>query len=378
VERLWSWLRRDWWVLIVLLISLVGTLKRDEHGYAEPTVAAGLLVAAAVLPLLWRGTRPELTVMLTGAAVAVYFGATFADGPVYLSVFLSIFALASRRPLRDWLPYAGTALVAIVVGQVVREARVDQNSTLGSIGWTTWFIAVSAAAAAVGMAVRNRRETRAEQVRRTATEERLRMAQDLHDGVGHGLAVIAMQAGVALHVLDRDPEAARHSLEAIRDTSRESLDALRAELVRLSPTEGTPAPRRPRNGLADLDVLATRVRAGGIQVALDVDPAVSTTGDLPIEVDAAAYVVVQEALTNVLRHANASSARVVVRRSATALEITVTDDGQETSPGTGEGMGIPGMRSRVEALGGRLEAGPAPERGFRVHAVVPVDEELPT
>jgi signal transduction histidine kinase len=378
VERLWSWLRRDWWVLIVLLISLVGTLKRDEHGYAEPTVAAGLLVAAAVLPLLWRGTRPELTVMLTGAAVAVYFGATFADGPVYLSVFLSIFALASRRPLRDWLPYAGTALVAIVVGQVVREARVDQNSTLGSIGWTTWFIAVSAAAAAVGMAVRNRRETRAEQVRRTATEERLRMAQDLHDGVGHGLAVIAMQAGVALHVLDRDPEAARHSLEAIRDTSRESLDALRAELVRLSPTEGTPAPRRPRNGLADLDVLATRVRAGGIQVALDVDPAVSTTGDLPIEVDAAAYVVVQEALTNVLRHANASSARVVVRRSATALEITVTDDGQETSPATGEGMGIPGMRSRVEALGGRLEAGPAPERGFRVHAVVPVDEELPT
>jgi signal transduction histidine kinase len=378
VERLWSWLRRDWWVLIVLLISLVGTLKRDEHGYAEPTVAAGLLVAAAVLPLLWRGTRPELTVMLTGAAVAVYFGATFADGPVYLSVFLSIFALASRRPLRDWLPYAGTALVAIVVGQVVREARVDQNSTLGSIGWTTWFIAVSAAAAAVGMAVRNRRETRAEQVRRTATEERLRMAQDLHDGVGHGLAVIAMQAGVALHVLDRDPEAARHSLEAIRDTSRESLDALRAELVRLSPTEGTPAPRRPRNGLADLDVLATRVRAGGIQVALDVDPAVSTTGDLPIEVDAAAYVVVQEALTNVLRHANASSARVVVRRSATALEITVIDDGQETSPATGEGMGIPGMRSRVEALGGRLEAGPAPERGFRVHAVVPVDEELPT
>jgi signal transduction histidine kinase len=378
VERLWSWLRRDWWVLIVLLISLVGTLKRDEHGYAEPTVAAGLLVVAAVLPLLWRGTRPELTVMLTGAAVAVYFGATFADGPVYLSVFLSIFALASRRPLRDWLPYAGTALVAIVVGQVVREARVDQNSTLGSIGWTTWFIAVSAAAAAVGMAVRNRRETRAEQVRRTATEERLRMAQDLHDGVGHGLAVIAMQAGVALHVLDRDPEAARHSLEAIRDTSRESLDALRAELVRLSPTEGTPAPRRPRNGLADLDVLATRVRAGGIQVALDVDPAVSTTGDLPIEVDAAAYVVVQEALTNVLRHANASSARVVVRRSATALEITVIDDGQETSPATGEGMGIPGMRSRVEALGGRLEAGPAPERGFRVHAVVPVDEELPT
>jgi signal transduction histidine kinase len=372
VEELMAWLRRHWWVFLVLAISLAGTLKRDEDGYAQPTVAAGLLVAAAVLPLLWRDRRPDLALLATAAAVSVYFAATFADGPVYLSVLLSVFALTSRRPVRTWLPYVGTAVVVILVGMVVREVRVDVNSTLGGIGWSSWFATVVAAAAALGTAVRNRRETRTEQIRRTATEERLRMAQDLHDGVGHGLAVIAMQAGVALHVLDQDPAAARRSLEAIRETSKESLDALRAELVRLTPSQGEPAPRKPRNGLADLDVLATRVRAGGVRVTLDADPV-----SVPPDVDATGYLVVQEALTNVLRHADATSVHVEVRRAGPGLELTVTDDGRGAAAPTeaGEGMGIPGMRSRVESLGGTLEAGPGPERGFRVHAVIPVGEE---
>ena len=367
-----SGLRRHWWVFLVLFVSLVGTLKRDERGYAQPTLAAGLLIGAAVLPLLWRDRRPEVSLLVTAVAVSAYFASTFADGPVYLSVLLGVFALTSRRPLRDWLPYAATALLVILVGMVVREVRVDLNSTVGSIGWSSWFVTVFSAAAALGTAVRNRRETRAEQVRRTATEEQLRMAQDLHDGVGHGLAVIAMQAGVALHVLDQDPAAARRSLEAIRDTSKESLDAIRAELVRLSPSQGEPAPRRPRNGLADLEVLATRVRAGGVQVRLDVAPVI-----VPAEVDATAYLVVQEALTNVLRHARATSVDVVVRRTNDHLDLTVTDDGDgPASPSdAGDGMGIPGMRSRLEALGGTLETGPAAGRGFRVRAVIPVEEQ---
>ena len=377
MERLWTWLRRDWWVLVVLVVSFMGTIniKRHEHGYSEPTIVSGLLVVAAVLPLFWRERRPDLAVLANAAAVAVYFGSTYGDGPVYLSVLLSTFALTVRRPLRAWLPYAGVALTTIVTGLIVRQLRVDDNTTLATIGWISWFVAVNSAAAALGMALRNRRETHAEQVRRTATEEQLRMAQDLHDGVGHGLAVIAMQAGVALHVLDRDPAAARRSLEAIRDTSKESLDSLRAELVRLSPSQGDPAPRRPRNGLADLEVLAARVRAGGVPVVLDVAPV-----ELPAPVDAVGYAVVQEALTNVLRHADASSAHVVVRRTGAGLEISVTDDGHgAVGPlGAGHGLGIPGMRSRVEALGGTLEAGPMPDRGFRVRAVVPVEEEQPT
>jgi signal transduction histidine kinase len=366
---------RHVWVAAVLAVVVVGTLHLGEQGhFAAPNAWAGVLAGLAVVPLFWRDRRPELTLVANTVAVSAYFAASpgFPDGPIYLSILLSTYALASRRQPRAWLPYVGGSVAVILVALVVRELRVDSDSTIGTAARLIWFAMVDTASAALAVALRSRRDARAEQVRRTATEEQLRMAQDLHDGVGHGLAVIAMQAGVALHVLDRDPEAARRSLEAIRDTSRESLDALRAELVRLSPTEGVLAPRRPRNGLADLDVLADRVRAGGVQVVLEVEPV-----DLPAEVDATAYVVVQEALTNVLRHADASSARVVVRRAGTALEITVTDDGRgiAAAAGEAEGMGLPGMRSRVEAVGGRLEVGPAPERGFRVHAVVPADEE---
>jgi signal transduction histidine kinase len=379
VETLIDRLRHDGWVVAVLAFTVVGTLHLGQQdNFSEPNALAGVLAGLAVAPLLWRDQRPELTVVANAAAVSAYFGIShgFPDGPIYVSVLLSTYALASRRRPREWMPYIGGAMLAVVVALLVRELRADSDSNVGIVARLIWFSMVDSAPAALAVALRSRRETRAEQVRRTATEERLRMAQDLHDGVGHGLAVIAMQAGVALHVLDQDPVAARRSLEAIRDTSKESLDALRAELVRLSPEQGDPAPRAPRYGLADLDVLAARIRAGGVQVLLDVEPT-----DVPAEVDAVGYTVVQEALTNVLRHAAASTARVVVRRTGLALEVTVSDDGR--GPATvdrtdGAGLGIPGMRSRVEALGGTLEAGPMADGGFQVRAVVPVQEEQPS
>jgi signal transduction histidine kinase len=369
-------LRRDWWVLVVLVISVLGTVMRDVHEtYPQPSAWAGVLAFVAVVPLFWRETRPELTVVVNAAAVATYFAASpaFPDGPIYLSIFFATYALAWRRPPRAWLPYAGAALVAILAALLVREARVDSTGTVGTAARLIWFAMVDTGSAALAVALRSRRETRLEHVRRTATEERLRMAQDLHDGVGHGLAVIAMQAGVALHVLDQDPGAARRSLEAIRDTSRESLDSLRAELARLAPAAGDDAPRSPRNGLGDLEVLAERVRAGGVQVRL-----AGAVGAVPPEVDAVGYVVVQEALTNVLRHADATVADVRVRRTEDVLEITVTDDGRAESPAgePGARLGIPGMRSRVEALGGTLETGPLPDRGFRVRAVIPLGEPV--
>jgi len=369
-------LRRDWWVLVVLVICVVGTVMRDVHdSHPRPDAVGGVLAFLAVVPLFWRDRRPDLTVLVNAAAVTAYFAwsPTLPDGPIYLSVFCSTYALAFRRPVRVWRPYVGAALVAIIAALLVREARVDSTSALGTAARLIWFAMVDTAAAALAVALRSRRETQAEQVRRAATEEQLRMAQDLHDGVGHGLAVIAMQAGVALHVLDQDPGAARRSLEAIRDTSRESLEALREELARLSAVTGEPAPRAPRNGLTDLAVLADRVRAAGVHVRLEVD-----AGPVPADVDATAYVVVQEALTNVLRHAGASAADVRVRRTGEALEVVVTDDGSGGVPAgdavadARPGLGVPGMRSRVEALGGSLEAGALPDRGFAVRAVIPL------
>jgi signal transduction histidine kinase len=208
-----------------------------------------------------------------------------------------------------------------------------------------------------------------------ATQEQLNMAQELHDGVGHGLAVIAMQAGVGLHVLDRDPAAVRTALEAIRDSARESLDALRSELAQISGAQisGDGAPRRPRQGVADLDALVDRVRTAGLSVDLTGSP-----GELAEPVDAVVYGVVQEGLTNVLRHAAATSVEVRLDRSEERLAVTVEDDGRGTEEGTDpatvpeEGMGLRGMRERVRALGGDFSAGPRPEGGFAVRAVLPL------
>nr|WP_246401341.1 sensor histidine kinase [Jiangella mangrovi] len=205
------------------------------------------------------------------------------------------------------------------------------------------------------------------------------MAQELHDSVGHGLAVIAMQAGVALHVLERNPEKVRAALEAIRDTSKSSLDGLRAELQVLRSPVTDAAPRRPVAGLSEVGVLLDRIRAGGVEVTADLSGA---DGDLPPDVDVAAYRIVQESLTNVLRHAAATRAEVRIRRSDGELLLDVSDDGVGARPRAepqltpsspdGSGTGIAGMRARAEALGGRLQAGPRTGGGFAVHARLPL------
>jgi signal transduction histidine kinase len=352
-----EWLRLHWWVLLLLLVTLAGTLGR-WHGHPKP--GAGVLAALAVLSLLGRRRRPELTWLVTAGAVTCYFALGYDDGPIYLSLFASAYALTSRWPLRRWWPYS-LALVPVAIAMSSRSG----GSIVSSAGWVAWFLAIAFASAAIGSAMRTRTESRREQARRTATEERLRMAQDLHDGVGHGLAVIAMQAGVALHVMERDPVKARESLQAIRDTSRESLEALRAELTRLS-TEPGAGQRTVRSGLGDLPALVSRVRAGGLDVDLR-----STEVPVTDEVGAVAYLAVQEALTNVLRHSEASSARVVVAVEAGSLVVSVTDDGQGGD--VSEGLGIGSMRSRVERLGGTLSVGPT-GGGFEVRAVIPMIE----
>src|SRR5262245_21336944 len=238
-----DWLRAHWWVLVLLMVPLVGTLGR-WHAGPEPGAAA--LAGLAVLPLLGRRRRPELTWLANAAVVTCYFALGYPDGPIYLSILASAYAVTSRWPLRRWWPYA----IAVVPVVAAMASRWSDSSLTSAVLRITWFVAVLSTAAAIGAAMRIRRESRREQARRTATEEQLRMAHDLHDGVGHGLAVIAMQAGVALHVLERDPVEARESLLAIRDTSRASLEALRAELSRLA-APGDGGPRSVRHGLAD-------------------------------------------------------------------------------------------------------------------------------
>jgi signal transduction histidine kinase len=351
------------WLVPAALIVL-GSLGANHGSDPASYRTAAVLSLAAGSGVVLAYYRARSAVLLAGVAVGGYFACGLANGPMFVALPLALLVAAPRSRPRALLPAGVLALAAGVTGLVLRAAVHD-------VAWReTFWESVGLGALSVGAAfggwwLVDRNRMRAERAGRAASEERLRMAQDLHDGVGHGLAVIAMQAGVGLHVLERDPVAARRSLEAIRDTSRGSLEALRAELARMS---GEPAPRRVAPGLTEIEPLLDRVRAGGLAVEHHGD-----LGDLPEATGRAAYIVVQESLTNVLRHAGATRAEVTFQRSGGRLLVTVTDDGVG-APGAGQegGMGIAGMRNRVEALGGTLDAGPA-VTGFRVRAVIPVE-----
>lgn len=336
------------------------------------SIAVAVAVLAALVPALAR-RAPRTAVVATGALVATYLLIGGDDGPVYLTPIVVSFAVGIYWPVRQWLWWGVLGLGLELGGMFSTWGGIDDP---GVFAQSLAIIGLNVAAVAIGANLRNRRETRAVRAERAATVEQLRMAQDLHDGVGHGLAVIAMQAGVALHVLEKDPAAARASLQAIRDTSRESLDMLRAELSRLRP--GSEAPElAPRRGLADLEVLVERVRAGGLDVVVRGLDVRSSLLDHPA-VDEAAYVVIQESLTNVLRHAAATTAEVTVAVTGESLVVSVTDDGQGGAVSEeSSGMGISGMRARVARLGGTVDAGARTgggARGFAVRATMPLEQ----
>lgn len=385
-----SWLRRHplpWLVVVFVVVGSLATASRSDTD--APTFLVAVLALVAIVPVVLQ-KPPGWTVAVSGLCVGAYFAAGYVAGPIFFVLPTVTFALALSLPLRRWVGWAIGGAVLGVTGMVLNPDRPGLGSQAGqgppwgsdghgpslegnlSVWQAIGLVAIIAACGAVGTALRSRNEARAQRQRRVISEERVRMAADLHDGVGHGLAVIAMQAGAALHVLDRDPEAARRNLEAIRAESKESLELLRRQLARLTDVESgaESAPRAPEHGLADLPALVERVRSGGLEVALRIE-----ADAVPGEAERAAYAVVQEGLTNVLRHAEASRAEVsVVAISGVELVVTVFDDGRGSDMSGKErrpGMGIVGMRSRVEALGGTLDAGPE-VRGFRLRASIPL------
>jgi signal transduction histidine kinase len=232
-----------------------------------------------------------------------------------------------------------------------------------ALGSTAWLLVL----VTVGEQVRSRRLQRLESKRAVARDERLRIARELHDVLAHSVSLISVQAGVALHLLDSDPGQARLSLETIRDASRDTMAELRATVGALRSAEDEP-PLRPQPGLDSLETLTGAVSAAGVTVRTTV------TGDrrpLPAGVDLAAYRIVQEALTNVARHAGTTQAEVRVHYGPSSLTVRVLDAG--TGCGVVQpGNGLTGMQERASALGGRLTAGPRAEGGFAVEAELPV------
>jgi signal transduction histidine kinase len=219
--------------------------------------------------------------------------------------------------------------------------------------------------------LRLRREKRAEEDRavtaiagREVADERLRIARELHDVVAHAMSIVAVQAGVAAHVIDSQPDEAKRMLENVRVTSHEALDEMRRLLgVLRGDAELAPAP-----GLHDVEALAESLRTAGIPVTLTID---GTPTAVPAGVDLTAYRIVQEALTNVVKHAGpAVAAEVHVQYDAGAVIVEVTDDGRGGFAGDG-GHGLLGMRERVAVFGGELTTGPKVGGGFQVRATLP-------
>jgi signal transduction histidine kinase len=355
-----------------------------EHVAVTP-LAAFLIAAACILPLTLRRRFPEAVLAVSGVSFAFYQLFRFPPSLVILGLLIAIYSAGTMLERRRFLAWA------LPIGALVIVASI---SPWGSTLFWADFVrnaALLMVAGAIGDATRNRRAyiveverraaeaelTREEEARRRVDDERLRIARELHDITAHSLSIVAVQSGAALHVLDTDPEAARTALTAIRETSRTSLAELRAMLGVLRGTgeaaEG--APLAPTPGLARIEDLAAPLRDAGFTVEV-VAPLAGEP--LPAIVDASAYRIVQEALTNVLRHAGSAKVRITVARDADTLALEVLDDGAGTAEAAAtEGHGIAGMRERALALGGTFTAAPREGGGWRVAAILPLKTRNP-
>jgi signal transduction histidine kinase len=344
------------------------------------TVALAAAIAAAIAV---RRRYPIAVLVVLNAVTLGWFLGAYPGWLVALAPLIGCYTLAAHRGWRWGL--AGAAFTALIQILAIRVVLGDVE-TAGVVPGAVLSVATaSSAGAAVGyyrmvLAVTRAQlvretQTREERARLLAAEERLRIARELHDVFGHSMATISVQAGVGLHVIDQRPAQAREALAAIKKISDDGLTDVKTILgilrAEVSPEEGPEQPRTPRGGLDRLTDLLDRAEAGGLRVELDVD------GDprpLPAPVDLAAYRIIQEALTNVLRHAEAHTVRLTVTHEPSRLLLRIRDDGPTTSAATQHGHGIDGMRERAHALSGRLIAAPHPEGGFEVSAELPIPD----
>ncbi|GIH11130.1 two-component sensor histidine kinase [Rhizocola hellebori] len=345
-------------------IGVLGTWgagQRPSGFKAVDGVAIGLAVVAA-LSLSVRRLWPLVTLTVVTLATSTYLALGYPYGPILLSFLVAVYTVARHLPLRRAAIASGAALLVLLVHLLIWSGP----GLIGLIPGSAWVVVPFAVGTTMKLNRENADRARAELARKYADEERLRVAQEVHDVVGHGLSAINMQAEVALHLAERKPEQAQAALVAISRTSREALDELRVTL-RLVRSAGEA--RAPLPGLARLDDLVQRMSETGVRVHLEV------TGEkraLPTAIDLAVYRVVQESLTNVLRHAGTAPAVVRLGFEPEVVTVEVADAGTERPARFEEGHGLAGMRERVTALGGSVTAGPVAGGGFRVLARLPL------
>ncbi|MFF7651626.1 sensor histidine kinase [Streptomyces sp. NPDC007983] len=354
-------------VLVAQEATAEGWPALDAAGYA--------LLGAVNLPLIARNRAPvavflAAVLMWTGYITAGYWPVVNSYGPM-----LAFYTVTSLRTARV---SAGCAvlLAAVWIYAGVLAPRASMPSVVGqAVGFPLilwWFGTLARRSAEL---TRRLRREQAERARRAVMEERGRIARELHDVVAHHMSVISVQAGLGRFVFDSDPPTARTALGTIADTSAEALEELRRMLQVLRQEEGDGAPPGPMPGLARLGELVERVRAGGLSVELRVE---GTSRPLAPGVELCAYRVVQEALTNVIKHAGRARTTVELRYGRHEVMVSVIDDGEEVIQDrlpTGPGHGLIGMRERAKLYGGTVRVGPRSEGGFAVRLTLPTSPQ---
>jgi signal transduction histidine kinase len=366
------------------LVQVGGTALAARHqtDVRMLDVPGYLLLAAGPAALIVRRRWPVAVLWVAFATTLCYLLLGYPGGPIWIAL---IVAFGTALVLGHRIAAYGSLLIGypcfvwlvnVVNGQPLPSAWV----AAGIAAWLLLLVAVSElvrnrrafARASRQRAIEEQRSQR-EAARRQASEERLGIARELHDVLGHSLSLINVQAGVALELMDRKPEQARTALSAIKQASKEALVEVQSVLDSLRQPDEE-APRAPAPSIGNIKELVRRAEAAGLSVEMEQAEQLPA---LPANVGAAAYRIVQEALTNVIRHAGAATVSIRIGQEDGDLVVVVDDDGVG-GPGSlaaGGGNGIRGMRDRASALGGQLTAGPRAGGGFRVRARLPLPSE---
>jgi signal transduction histidine kinase len=366
-------------------MQVQGTLAKPADVGSRPLTDLGhlgyVLLIVSGLALAVRRRWPAPVFITVALASLVYYTVGFSDGPGWIGLFVGLYTLTAYGDGRRSPVIAGVGITVLAVGWLTAAADIEPRA---AIGWVFFRIAASVMAAALGESVRSRRavaaeaveraghaeRTREEEARSRVDAERLRIAREVHDTVAHAIAIINVQAGVTAYLLDKRPERARDALLTIERTSSQALHEMRTVLgVLRDSDEG----RVPHPGLGQVDALTAMAREAGLDVNVE---ATSSGALVASAVDHTAYRILQESITNVIRHVGPTRVTVSLDYGTDVLEVRVTDEGGRNASGDGgpaePGHGIVGMRERCGLLGGELTAGPRPSGGFEVKARLPL------
>jgi signal transduction histidine kinase len=356
-------------------VAIGGTLSIGHLQDGRERIDALALALLAVGPaaLYVKRRLPVAVLWITIVSTTAYLLLDYPRGPVFLAPIVAfVIAVLAGHRRAAWLAlglgYATFLWFPALVGD---EPAPPVGKALGTAAWLLVLAAITEIVAFRRERAREEERARRQEALARTGQERLRIARELHDVLAHNVSLINVQAGVALHLLDEQPQRARPALEAIKEASSDTLREVRSVLgILRGPDEQ--APRTPTAGVAGLEELISRTSAAGIPVRGEIRGEPRT---MPASVDLAVYRIVQEALTNVARHADPAAAVVRLSYGEKAITVEVDDDGRHARANGVGGNGLAGMRERVVALGGEFSAGPRPDAGFRVTARLPLGED---